>query len=212
MEKRRQLSKKKLSDSQKSTDSSSSEGDQSNDTAQTMDRKSSKSLGLKLHKPNISSSFLFKKTSVEKKSSNVSSQDSNKNMDSSSDGNRRPSWERPWRNSWDATKSPLRNAAEENVTKSTSTLNDIAQNRLLHPSMDTQWKSKGYKVLPTSGSHDSQTKENHNGKSKHHCDLPKSKVTINSHSQNLHRNIQHTRNEINPAALAEIAVSRDCLL
>lgn len=201
LEKRRQLSKKKISISQKSTESSSSEGDQSNDTAQTMDRKTSKSSRLKLHKPNISGAFLFKKTSVEKKSSLGSSQDNNKNEDSSLEENRRPSWERPWRNSWDATKCPLRDVNGEYVTKSTSTLNDVAQDRLFHHSLDAKWKSKSYKALPTTRANDSQTKEIHNDVQDH----LNTKTQVNSHS--LHKNIQPTKNEINPAALAEIAVS-----
>ena len=203
LEKRRQLSRKKISISQKSTDSSSSEGDQSNDTAQTMDRKTSKSSGLKLHKPHISGAFLFKKTSVEKKSSTGSSQDNNKNEDSSLEGNRRLSWERPWRNSWDATKCPLRDVNEQCVTKSTSTLNDITQDRFFHHSLDAKWKSKSYKAFPTTSAHDSQTKETNN-------DIQErliTKLQVNSHSHSLHKNIQPTKNEINPAALAEIAVS-----
>ena len=130
LEKRRQFSKKKTSNSQKSSDSSSSEGDRTNfsDNSQNMERKVSKSTGLKLHKPH---SFLFKRNPVDKKQSEESIKTCEKcggedkfSSSQSSDVKRRPSWERPWRNSWDPTKLSVSNISADNVTKSTSLLHE----------------------------------------------------------------------------------------
>ena len=208
LEKRRQLSQK-ISDSQKSSDGSSFEGDHANDNAQNMERTASKSSGLKLHRPHISSSFLFKKTANEKKMSKESVQGCDKcgeaKLISDRLSDRRLSWERPWRNSWDATKYSAMNFNGESITKSTSLLHENKQNRMFTQSPDTKWKSKSYKVLPTSfEGNGTKTIDIGGGSDK---DLCKLEQRGNNNGSHLHENLQSARSEINPAALAEIAVS-----
>ena len=214
LEKRRQLSKK-INDSQKSSDGSSFEGDHTNDSAQNMERTISKTSGLKLHKPHISSSFLFKKTSTEKKPSKESSLGCDKceegklSSNRSSVNDRRLSWERPWRNGWDPTKYSAMNLNGESTTKSTSTLHENKQNQMFTQSPDTKWKSKSYRVLPTSFE-GNETKTIDVGSSfdkSSRKDLCKPEQGGSNNGSHLRENLQSTRSEINPAALAEIAVS-----
>ena len=209
LEKRRQLAKK-ISDSQKSSDGSSIEGDHGNDSTQNMERTTSKSSGLKLHRPHISSSFLFKKTTTEKKTLKESSLGCDKCgegklSDRSSDSDRRLSWERPWRNSWDATKYSAMNFSGESITKSSSTLHENKQNRMFTQSPDMKWKSKSYRVLPTSFvENGTKTIDIGSGSDKDLCKVEQRGSNNGSH---LRENLQSPRSEINPAALAEIAVS-----
>ena len=206
-EKRSQFSKKKISDAHKSSDSSSSEGDLSSDTAQNMDKKTSKSLGLKLYTPTLSGSFLHKTTSEEKNSNITVSQGSYKSAkdrlspSSSTEGNRRPSWERPWRNSWDAT-----------LTSALSDIQYASQDRLMHHSCDIKWKSKSYKALPAS--YGTKTKENNTDNSVKvvHQLLHPHKSQVETNSENQQNSRQSTGSEISPAALAEIAVSVNIVL
>ncbi len=248
MEKRRQFAGKKFSSSLRSFDSGSTEaephceqecnGEDSVDGSPPSGKTKS---GLRIPKPNFGGAFLFKKSTSEKDP--VTSRDGSpqasprqpvdivphvyQNGHGTSNG-RRPSWEKPWRQSWDVNKEKASMVGSQpslHVSPPPAVPGSLNRNRkynALHQSCDLrdlQRKTNGLTFSPSSSLDSAESRptssDSNRSQSVKVRSVSKSPPSQNTGllRQNRGQNARRpnstvaSRTEINPAALAEIAVS-----